>query len=298
MVSSMFSTSFAAVISVLATAANAASLVAVPDFGSNPTGLEMNIYVPDTPAANPAVILALHGCLGNGPGYAQMTRYNELADQHGFITIFPSSKNDSNCWDVASASSLARDGQGDTTGLANMIAYTIQTHNADPAKIFVTGSSSGGMMTNVLSAMYPDIFSAASAYSGVAAGCLAGSPGSSPFSADPACADGQIIKSADQWVQQAKAMSPAGYDGAYPRFQTWHGTADSLVTYPNLGEQIKQWSGIHGVCFQRNNTDTPLSGYTQMTYGDGTAFVAYSAEGVGHVVPAQEDVDLKWFGLT
>jgi hypothetical protein len=35
------------------------ALVAVPDFGSNPTGLEMNIYVPTKLATRPAVILAV-----------------------------------------------------------------------------------------------------------------------------------------------------------------------------------------------------------------------------------------------
>jgi acetylxylan esterase len=35
------------------------ALVAVPDFGSNPTGLEMNIYVPTKLANSPAVILAV-----------------------------------------------------------------------------------------------------------------------------------------------------------------------------------------------------------------------------------------------
>jgi hypothetical protein len=35
------------------------ALVAVPNFGSNPTGLEMNIYVPSKLATSPAVILAV-----------------------------------------------------------------------------------------------------------------------------------------------------------------------------------------------------------------------------------------------
>jgi len=36
------------------------ALVSVANFGSNPTGLEMNIYVPSTLATNPAVILAVN----------------------------------------------------------------------------------------------------------------------------------------------------------------------------------------------------------------------------------------------
>lgn len=225
-----------------------------------------------------------------------MTKYGSLADQKGFIVIYPSSKKDNNCWDVASTKSLTHEGGGDSQGLANMVKYTINKYNADPSKVFVTGSSSGAMMTNVLCATYPDLFVAASGYSGVPAGCLAGSPGSSPTTADPQCANGQIVKTQQQWVDQVKGMYP-GYKGCYPRIQVWHGTADNLVFYPNLGEQIKEWSGIHGVQFSGNVTDTPQAGYTKMVYGDGTKFTAYSAVGVGHTVPVHEDVDLAFFGI-
>jgi acetylxylan esterase len=226
-----------------------------------------------------------------------MTRgYQAAAEKSGFIILYPSSKRDYNCWDVATNETLTHDGGGDSNGLANILRWTVTKYNADPAKLFVTGSSSGCMMSNVMSAVYPDLITAASCYSGVAAGCVAGSPGSSPQSADPACANGQHIKTGAAWAAQARAMFPA-WNGSYPRFTTWHGTADTLVLYANLGEQIKEWTTLLGVRFTRNITDSPQSGYTQMVYGDGTKFVAFSAQGVGHTVPIHEDYDLKWFGL-
>lgn len=167
---------------------------------------------------------------------------------------------------------------------------------ADPAKVFVSGTSSGCMMTNVMVSTYPELFKAASCYSGVAAGCLAGSPGSSPTSADQTCAQGGIQKTGEEWAQTVKGMYPA-YKGAYPPMMTFHGEADNFVSYANLGEQLKQWSTIFGVSFTKNATDTPLPGYTQITYGDGTKLVGYSAKGVGHVVPVHEASDMKWFGL-
>ncbi|KAK1713695.1 Alpha/Beta hydrolase protein [Colletotrichum lupini] len=249
------------------------------------------------PVRLPAIILALHGCGGSGAAYSRQAEYIPLSDAKGtFVVIYPSSSRDFNCWDVATTASLTRDGGGDSTGLANMIRYTIAQYGADPKRVFVTGSSSGCMMTNVLTATYPDLFAATSCYSGVAAGCLAGSPGSSPISADPTCANGLVVKTGEQWAAQVRAMYP-GYNGSYPRVQTFHGTADSLVKYPNLAEQLKEWSTIHGVSFAKNNTNTPISGYTQIIYGDGTKLVGYSAQGVGHTVPVQEDQDLKWFGL-
>lgn len=177
-----------------------------------------------------------------------------------------------------------------------MVNYTINKYSADSAKVFVTGSSSGCMMTNVLMATYPDVFAAATCYSGVAAGCWAGSPGASPISSDGKCANGLVIKSQAEWVSIAKAMYP-GYSGKYPKLITWHGTADTLVTLPNLGEQLKQWSGVQGVAFTRNVTNTPEAGYTKIVYGDGTKLVGYEARGVGHTVPVHEQEDLAWFGI-
>ncbi|RDL29806.1 PHB depolymerase family esterase [Venustampulla echinocandica] len=292
---SSFKISGLAALSLLSLSANGA-LVSVPNFGANPTNLLMNIYVPSKLATNPAIILALHGCSGTGEFYASQTKYNSLADTHGFITIFPSANHDNGCWDVASTKTLTHGGGGDSNGLANMISYTISKYNADPKKVFVTGTSSGSMMTNVLAATYPDVFAAASGYSGVAAGCLAGSPSSSPQAADPTCANGKVIKTSAEWTSVVKAMYP-GYSGAYPRIQLWHGTADTFVSYANLAEAVKEWSGVIGLTFTKNVTNTPQSGYTQMVYGDGTRFIAYSAAGVGHTVPVHEDVDLKWFGI-
>lgn len=210
--------------------------------------------------------------------------------------VYPETNNDFSCWDVASPASLTRDGGGDTTGLLSMLNYTLATYNADASRLFVTGSSSGCMMTNVLIGLYPDVFAAASCYSGVAAGCLAGSPGSSPITADPACAAGEIDKSGEQWAEIVREMYP-GYDGQRPRFMTLHGTADSVVDFRNLGEQVEQWTTVLGVEETAREVDTPERRYTKIVFGDGTRFVAYEAEGVGHTVPVHEELDLEWFGL-
>jgi acetylxylan esterase len=181
-----------------------------------------------------------------------------------------------------------------------MVKYAIDKYAVDKTKIFATGSSSGGMMTNVLAATYPDLFSAGAVFSGVAAGCLAGSPGSSPSSADPRCASGKIVKTPDEWATVVKNAYPAWGQRAnatWPRMQIWHGKADTFVSYLNMAEMLKQWSAIHGVSFSKNVTNTPLNRYTEVVYGDGSKIVGYSAEGVGHIVPTHEATVLKFFGL-
>ncbi|KAI8963441.1 Alpha/Beta hydrolase protein [Daldinia sp. FL1419] len=177
-----------------------------------------------------------------------------------------------------------------------MIRYLIKERNADPMRIFVQGSSSGCMMTNVLLATYPDLFRGGSCYSGVAAGCLAGSPGSSPQTADPTCAFGRNVKTGEEWAKLVRSMRP-DWKGGYPRLQTFHGTADEFVDYNNLAEQLKQWAAIQGVEFTRNVTDMPQPGYTSMEYGEHRMVVGISAHNVGHTVPVDRDADVEWFDL-
>ncbi len=44
--------------------AYAATLTEVTNFGTNPGGMRMHVYVPDARPANPAIVVAMHGCGG------------------------------------------------------------------------------------------------------------------------------------------------------------------------------------------------------------------------------------------
>jgi acetylxylan esterase len=67
-----------------------ASLQRVMNFGNNPTGAEMHIYVPDNRASNPPILVASHYCGGTAQAYYSGTQFARLADQYGFST-FPQS---------------------------------------------------------------------------------------------------------------------------------------------------------------------------------------------------------------
>ncbi|KAL4866727.1 hypothetical protein BDV12DRAFT_187254 [Aspergillus spectabilis] len=290
---------FSTILTCLATVslASAATLRRVLSFGSNPGNNEMWIYVPDQLAPNPAVIVALHGCLGSATSYYRdVEALPPAADSHGFIVIYPGSRDDFRCWDVNTEASLTHNGGSDSLSIVNMVRYTLSRYNGDSTKVFATGSSSGAMMTQVLAAAYPDVFSGIAAYSGVPYACLRGSPGASPFTADPACANGDVVKSQAEWVAEVKKAWP-GYNGSYPKVQVWHGTADSVISDVNFEEVVKQWSGIFGVSKASEERDTPLPGYTRSVFGDGGELEAYLAEGVGHVVPTEVETMLNWFGL-
>ena len=107
----------------------------------------MYVYVPTSKVAKPPIIVAIHECTATGPGYFQQSPYAQLADEYGFIVIYPSSPYSGTCWDVSSKSALTHNGGGDSNAIANMVTYALSTYSADATKVFVTGSSSGAMMT-------------------------------------------------------------------------------------------------------------------------------------------------------
>jgi acetylxylan esterase len=124
-----------------------ASLTQVQNFGNNPSGIKMFIYVPQKLQAKPPVVLVLHACAWTAGNFFGTTKYGQLADQHGYVLIYGQTPTDGACWDVSSTQTLTHDGGSDSTGLANMVRYALQKYNGDASKVYVTGESSGAMMT-------------------------------------------------------------------------------------------------------------------------------------------------------
>jgi len=112
-----------------------------------PTKAGFYIYVPKKLAALPGVIVAIHYCTGTAQAYFNGSPYKTLSEQYGFIVIYPSSPHSGTCWDVSSKQTLSHEGGGDSNTIANMVKWTLKEYKADAKKVFVTGSSSGAMMT-------------------------------------------------------------------------------------------------------------------------------------------------------
>ncbi|KAJ3379483.1 hypothetical protein HDU84_006620 [Entophlyctis sp. JEL0112] len=280
-------------------AALSSSLQPVPEFDHGPTGARMFMYVPASVPSPAPVVVAIHNCASSAETYFGYAKYPQLADRFGFILLYPEADSDNGCWDVSSDASLFRSQGGDSQTIINMILYAVSKFGGDLERVYVTGSSSGAMMTQVLAAAYPDVVKAASSYSGVPDGCFAVAdavPGMLTPGWNSDCASGLVTKTAEEWGRLARSHN-AGNNGQYPRMIIWHGTLDRILDYNNLGQSLLQWSNLLGVSFTQNITNYPSRGYTKMVYGDGTKLVGFSALDVGHVVPAHEVVELQWFGI-
>jgi acetylxylan esterase len=179
----------------------------------------MYIYVPTTKKSPAPIIVAIHYCQGTASAYYSGTLYAQYADTYGYIVIYPNSPSSGGCWDVASTASLTHNGGGDSQTIVNMVTYAVSNYGGDASRVYVTGSSSGAMMTNVLAGAYPEVFQAGSAYSGVADGCfyVAGATaGMATPGWNSQCADGDLIQSAETWGNLVRSYYP-GYTGARPK---------------------------------------------------------------------------------
>ncbi|TKW49620.1 putative acetylxylan esterase A [Colletotrichum tanaceti] len=273
-----------------------ATFTEVTDYGSNPTGTRMWLYVPRNLAAKPAVVVGIHWCSGSAQAYYQGSMWATNAEKYGYIVIYPQTPyTRDNCWDVASKMTLTHGGGGASNSIANMVSFVVAQYGADTSRVFATGISSGAMMTNVLAATYPDVFAAGIAYAGVPAGCFM-SVDDIPDFWNSTCSTGQSVWTQQQWANVVKEMYP-GYTGPRPKMQIYHGSADEALNVQNYYETIKQWTGVLGYSTTpvSETANYPRSPYTKYVFGD--KLQTFLGAGVTHSIDVFWEEDLKWFGF-
>ena len=288
--------------------AHAASLqkVAQSDWGSAgfPSYVNMYIYVPDTLAGKPPIVVIPHHCQGTAQSsYSESASLRTVADRNGFILIMPEATGQ-NCWDAGSPRSLKHNGSGDTGAIVQMVKYALAKYKGDPARVYSVGGSSGGIMTEALLGVYPDVFMAGVSLMGVPCGCWAqnyndvtGTGGTAQWSGP--CAGGNVVKTGAQWGDLVKSYFP-GYTSHRPRLQHWHGTADTTLNYKNMAEDVKEWTNLLGLSEMPNGTDTPKSGTTRQFWKNACGYTVYETfalAGVGHAVPFDGAAIAAYFGL-
>ncbi|WP_437625634.1 extracellular catalytic domain type 1 short-chain-length polyhydroxyalkanoate depolymerase [Sorangium sp. So ce1151] len=269
-----------------------------------PSYVNMYIYVPDELATRPPIVVAPHHCQGNGQGtFSEMSSLVSIANTSGFIMIFPEATGQ-NCWDAGSTRSLKHDGGGDTGAIVQMVKYTLAKYDGDAGRVYSVGGSSGGIMTEALLGVYPDVFMAGVSLMGVPCGCWAegyndvtGTGNSAQWSGP--CGGGNVTKTGQQWGDLVRSYYP-GYTGHRPRLQHWHGTADTILSYKNMAEDVKEWTNVLGLNETPDGTDTPERGTTRQFWNSAcgyTVYEAFSMDGVGHSVPFDGPAVAAYFGL-
>ncbi len=117
------------------------------------------LHVPPGPEHPNALVINLHGGGQTGRKQAALTKYNVLADQHGWVVAYPDGI-DLSWADGRGASTPDRQGIDDVGFLATLIGRLSHDYGIAPGRVFVTGMSAGGFMANRLACERADLVTA------------------------------------------------------------------------------------------------------------------------------------------
>jgi len=105
------------------------------------------------------LVLVLHGGGGNDSKIMRETDFNKVANDENFIVVYPDGLN--NSWaDARNASESSIQNIDDVNFIRTLIDTISSNYNIDQARIYVTGISNGGFMTQTLLCALPDVFAA------------------------------------------------------------------------------------------------------------------------------------------
>jgi polyhydroxybutyrate depolymerase len=220
------------------------------------------------------LVLVLHGGAGNAEHAERMTGFTDKGAREGFIVVYPEGsgrlKDRLLTWNAGHCCGSAMQGQVDDVGFIRaLIDALVARYPVDPARIYVTGMSNGGMMTHRLGLALGDRLAAI-------APVVATVFGDEPRAASPLPA--LMINGA-----QDVSVPPAGGapGGRFP--QAWDGTP----TQPALA-QARLWAQANGCQAEAQRSESSVAIQWRHACPVGREVELLLVKDVGHAWPGDE----------
>lgn len=247
------------------------------------------LYIPARTGDSPPLVLMLHGCTQCADDFAAGTRMNHLAEELGFLVVYPeqtTSANPSKCWNWFKEPDQVRD-SGEPSLIAGIAQAVVERHGADPRRIFVAGMSAGAAMAVILGETYPELFAGIGAHSGLPYGCAHDIP-----SALAAMKGGRSGLAGTRNRVGSAAATRGKVVRAVPTI-VFHGDRDHTVQHTNGAEIVQQAANAHaadlGDAVARINTESSMSPggrrYSRTIHVDAKGqphIEAWTVHGAGH----------------
>ncbi|GBC61005.1 hypothetical protein DENIS_1965 [Desulfonema ishimotonii] len=201
-----------------------------------PTG-----YTGDRPLP---LVVVLHGCLQDNDVIQHDTKFDDIADEEGFIAVYPfvtsyDGMRSENCWGFWFDDEIHR-GIGEVGDIYGIIQRVKKDYNIDPNRIHITGLSSGGAMTTVVMVAYPDIIASGAVGAGIAYGETANAVKfrCSPFYNGIFESVSQTVSEMEEEMKEQKRPVPV---------LIFHSEDDCVVDIQAAENNRDAWAGLFGV---------------------------------------------------
>lgn len=262
-------------------------LTVLKGFGSDPGSLSASIYIPKNFQKNGALVVVLHGSGQSAESYDKGSGWSTLAEERGFALLFPGQRLSNNALGSFNWFDSAdnRRGGGESLSIRHMIKQVVDEHSVDPSRIFITGMSSGGAMTSVMLANYPEVFAGGAIIAGLAYR-TADTMTQAMFRMQGY--GGPSDKELNALVRKASKFS-----GDWPTISVWHGETDGTVDSSNADAIVRQWQKIHKVEGAPTRVEK-VDGFPRQVWcnADGRAVIEeYIIGAMGHGTPISAEGD-------
>jgi poly(hydroxyalkanoate) depolymerase family esterase len=197
-------------------------------------------YVPSTYDGSQAVpcLMMLHGCTQTPDEIKNVTRFNEVAEDHGFIVLYPEQTTGIyDCWQWFNDANSTR-GNGEARDFVGILNQEKDRENIDDKRCYLAGFSAGGAMVPNVLAEYADVWAAGAIHSGTMYDVAESQTEGNNVISDSDCSTGT---SSDPQVEGEHAydrMVDFGIARPLPTI-VFHGTDDTTV-YPCNGEEAAE----------------------------------------------------------
>ncbi len=126
------------------------------------------LFVPTTydPATPTPLVISIHGYMEWPSHQAQISGWNELAEEDGFMVVYPEGVGFPRRWRTGSPSRAPEDPLVDVRFISDLIDALARDYNIDPARIYANGLSNGGGMSFLLGCALADRIAAVGGVSG------------------------------------------------------------------------------------------------------------------------------------
>ncbi|MBL4919294.1 alpha/beta hydrolase family esterase [Szabonella alba] len=224
-----------------ATSTTANRLFVMEKFGTDPGSLSAEVYIPENFPKNGPLVVVLHGSTQSAESYDTGSGWSALAEEFGVALLFPGQKKANNA--IGSFNWFKRSdshrGGGEPLSIRQMITQVVDDHAIDPSQVFITGMSSGGAMTSVMLATYPEVFAGGA--------IIAGLPYRSANTLMQAMFRMNGYGGPSDRRLNALVRGASHFTGPWPTISVWHGDSDTTVDKSNASGIVRQWQKIHKV---------------------------------------------------